>query len=208
MPAVKTLTKKSIRPAPQPEPEEEVETKAETKVIVSKSLAVLINNWEKAEKTAEAYWPKVVQYVIENETTREELRQALMDIRGMKKLTANNEISVIMRVSEFPDEVQACIDGDDNPETGEPWQVRQLRELGKKSQEGGGRDPEDTFKRRIKTVAKYAIEEAQLELADFTAECKAAYKEVYASLEAKATREKKEGGNSEGGEEGEGEEEI
>lgn len=201
--ATKVLTKRNIRPVVKPdvEEEEETETGSETKVVVTKALAQLITNWDKAEKTAESYFPRVVAFVIENETTREELRQALLDIRKMAKLTANNEISVIMRVAEFPDEVQACIDGDDNPATGEPWKVRELRDLGKKKQEGGGRDPEDSFKKRIRTVAKYAIEEAQLELADFVAECKAAYKEEHAKAEARATRAEEGDGETEGQEE-------
>lgn len=186
--ATKVLTKRTVKPAVEVDEDEEVETSSEPKVVVTKALATLITGWDRAEKQAEAYWPKIVAFVIENETKREELRQALLDIRKMAKLTANNEISVIMRVSDFPDEVQACIDGDDNPATGEPWKVRELRELGKKKQEGGGRDPEDSFKKKIHNVAKYAIEEAQLEQADFIAECKAAYKEEHAKAEARATR--------------------
>jgi hypothetical protein len=206
--ATKVLTKHNIRPIAKPDADvdEEVETKAE-KVVVTKALAVLINGWDKAEKAAEAYWPKIVQFVIENETTRDELRQALVDLRGMKKITANNELSVIYRVAEFEDEVRACIEGDDNPDTGEPWQVRDLRKLGVKTQEGTGRDPEDSFKKRIRNVAKYAIEEAQLELADFIAECKAAYKEEHAKAEAAAVRAAEKDGEPKEEEDGESEEE-
>jgi hypothetical protein len=125
----------------------------------------------------------------------------------MKKITANNELSVIFRVKEFEDEVRACIEGDDNPATGEPWQVRDLRKLGVKTQEGGGRDPEDSFKKKVHNLAKYAIEEAQLELADFIAECKAAYKEEHAKAEAAAVRAAEKDGEPEGEEEGEEEDE-
>lgn len=185
----KVLTKKATRPVAQVEEDEDTETEPTTsKVVVTKALAEIVSKWDKAEKTAEAYWPRIVAFVIENGTERDELRQALLDIRKMAKLTANNEISVIMRVADFPDEVQACIDGDDNPATGEVWKVRELRELGKKKQEGGGRDPEDSFKKKIHNVARYAIEEANLELADFIAECKSAFREEHAKAEARSTR--------------------
>lgn len=203
--ATKTLTKRNIRPAVREETDEEVETKAEAKTVVSKALATLVSGWDKAAKQFDSYFPRIVQYVIENDTSKEEMRQALIDFRGMKPLTANNELSVIFRVAEYPNEVQACIEGDDNPATGEPWRVRDLRDLGKKTQgDGTGRDPEDSFKKRIRNVAKFAIEDAELELADFIAECKAAYKEVHAALEAAAVRAQE---KAEGSEEEEGEEE-
>lgn len=199
--ATKVLTKRTVKPAVEvdEDTDTETETKAEPKVIVTKALATLISNWDKAEKTAESYFPRVVAFVIENDTSREELREALLTIRKMAPLTANNEISVIMRVKDFPDEVQACIEGDDNPATEKPWQVRELRDLGKKKQEGGGRDPEDSFKKKVRNVAKYAIEEAQLELSDFIAECKSAYKEEHAKAEA---REAKANNGEEGEDEG------
>jgi hypothetical protein len=184
MPIVKPSKKLGVRPKARIEDDteldDETEAKAEPKVVVNKQLSRLMSEWKNAEDKADSYFPRIVQFVIENDTERKELKQALLD-RGMKDLSAVNEVSVIMRVSEFPDEVQACIDGEF--EGG----VRALRELGKKKQEGSD-DPETKFKKSIERVATFAIDQVDLDQADFVAEAKSAYKKAYAKLEAKEAR--------------------
>jgi hypothetical protein len=200
MPLTKPTKKLGVRPKPRIEDDTdldtETESKAEPKVVVNKQLARLMSEWKSASEKADSYFPRVVQFVIENDTDRKELKQALLD-RGMKDISAVNEVSVIMRVSEFPDEVQACIDGEF--EGG----VRALRELGKKKQEGTD-DPETKFKKSLARVAIFAIDQVDLDQADFIAEAKSAYKSAYAKLEARAAR--KESSEAETEEEGEPEE--
>jgi hypothetical protein len=198
---VLTKTKKTVRPVSQTDTEEEAESKAEP-IVITKALAKLMSEWNQSALKTDSYFPRVVQFVIENDTTKDEIKKALIELRGMTKLTAGNEISVIWRVREFPDEVQACIDGEDNPETGETWKVRELRKLGKTDQDAGGRTVEDTFKRKLGNLAKYAVEDAKLERPDFLQECKEAWNDAYAKATSK-NKSAKEDEATEEGEEGE-----
>ena len=67
--------------------------------------------------------------VQENEISRAELKKALIEIRGMKELTANNEVSAIMNIIDrVPEMIEQAIDGEVT--------TRDLREAGRKSRKG------------------------------------------------------------------------
>jgi hypothetical protein len=177
--------------------ETETETKAEPKTQISPGLAELVTKWATAVGRADSYFPQIVQYVIEEGTERKELKQALMDIRGMEKITANNEVSVIMRVSEYPEEVERCLNKEIT--------VRQLRDTGKKEHDDKD-DPDTKFEKSLNRIAGQAITEIRLNREDFLAMCRSAYNKKNGDIKAKEARaaEAKESGDGEG--EGEGDE--
>jgi hypothetical protein len=181
--------------------EEDVETKEEpeAKTIVSKGLAKLVTEWTQAVGKADSYFPKICQFVLEEGTEKKELKKALMEIRGMAKLTAGNEVSVIMRVIDYPDEIQKAIDGEIT--------VRELRDIGKEEHEGKD-DPETKLEKGIKRMASFAIKELEMDQPDFLAQCKSAYKDRHAAaVAAEAKKAAAEEAGEETGEEDENEEE-
>jgi hypothetical protein len=166
------------------EAEEQIESKAEPKaVVVSKGLASLMTKWKNAFGQYEAYFPQAVQYVIENGTTKEELKQALIDYRGLEVPTLNNELSVIWRVKDHPEEVEACLNEEINPETGQVWRIKDLRKVGMKPQlNRSEKSSEDKFVDSMDKVASYAIKEVKIGLNDFVTQARTSYREQHAAI--------------------------
>lgn len=195
---VQTKNRLRSNPVVEEEEAEETEAKAEPKVTVNKQLAKLMTDWQAAYGKAESYWPKIVMFVIENETSRAELKQALKDFRGLEVPTLNNELSVIMRVKDYPEKVQECLDGE--------LSVRELREVGRKKQEGKEEEePEERVGKLLDKAASFAIEEAAMEVDDFTKAARLSYKRRFSAISAKQAKAAAEA--EEEGEEGEEEEE-
>lgn len=190
----KVITRNQTRSRPvvevEPDIEEQVEEKAEpTTVVVSKGLATLMTKWKHAFGQFEAYFPQACQYVIENQTTKEELRQALKEYRGMEVPTLNNEVSVIWRVKDHPEEVEACLNKELNPETGQIWTVRELRNVGVKPQlNRSEKSVEDKYVEMIEKIAIYAIKEVKAGLNDFVNQCRVTYREQHAIITGQKVR--------------------
>ena len=130
--------------------------------VANKELVSLVREWKEAEDNADAYFPRIVQLVIELKTERKELKDILMKERGLTELSAGSELSVIYRLVELENAeelVEAVINGEDNPETGEPWTVRDYRKVGIKEQSGKD-DPDTRLKKGLQRMANLAIEEA------------------------------------------------
>lgn len=186
MPKVITRNQQRPRIAVQEEAEveEQVETKEEPKVVVvSKGLANLMTKWKNAFGQYESYFPQACQYIIENGTTKDELKQALIEFRGLEKPTLNNELSVLWRVKDHPEEVEATLNEEINPETGQVWRVRELRQVGVKPQTNKtDRSVEDKFIDLMDKVASYGIKEVKLGLNDFINQARTSYREQHATI--------------------------
>jgi hypothetical protein len=183
----KVIAKNRIRPQVEEETEdmEQVEEKAEPKasVAVSKGLATIMSKWKNAFGQYEAFFPQAVQYVIENGTTKDELKAALQEYRGLEVPTLNNELSVIWRVKDHPEEVEACLNEEINPETGQVWRIKDLRKVGMKPQlNRNEKTAEDKFVDSMDKVATYAIKEVKIGLNDFITQARTSYREQHASI--------------------------
>lgn len=186
------------------EEQEQIETKAEKKVVVTKGLAALMTNWKNAFGKAEAFFPQAVQYIIDEQTTKDELKQALIEFRGLEVPSLNNELSTLWRVKDYPDEVEAYANGEINEATGRVWTVRDLRAVGRKPQENKapGKSVEDKFVELMGKVARYGITEVKLGLNDFIAQARVSYREEHATVtgqKAKAAAAAKEANDEEEG---------
>ena len=193
--ATLTATKKRVKA--DVDVDDEVESKAEPDVIVDKGLGNLLKEWHQADRKAESYFLRIIEYVQENDISRQMLKKGLIEMRGMAELTANNEVSKVFKCIEQPDLVQQAVD--------KKITVRELRDRVTKRQEGTD-DPEQKLKKRLRLVATFAISEDDLNYDEgqFLRESKRAYKDAYAKIEAKAERQSEDG---EDGEEDEGDEE-
>jgi hypothetical protein len=194
--APKSVVKSKTRPAPEPDEETESDTKAETKIIVDKGLATLVKDWDKADKVQGSYWVKIAEYVSDNDISRAMLKKALMDLRGMAELTANNEVSKIFKLKDAPEVLEQLVNGDIT--------IKQAKEAVTKKQEGTD-DAETKVKKGLHRLASVAIQEVEAEQGEFVQMAKTAYRETLAKLQAKAAKEEGEGeeGEDEEGEEGE-----
>jgi hypothetical protein len=210
----KVVTKNRLQPRAEVEEEveETVETKAEPKkqVIVSKGLATLMTKWKNAFGQYEAYFPQACAYIIREGTSRDELKQALIEYRGLEAPTLNNELSVLWRVKDHPEEVEACLNEEINPDTGQVWRVKDLRKVGAKPQlNRTEKSTEDKFVDSMDKVAIYAIKEVKLGLNDFINQARVSYREKHAEITGQkvkaqaAAKENDEEEEAEFGEEGE-----
>jgi hypothetical protein len=184
--AVMTRTRKQVRP--DVEIEEEVETKADADVIVDKGLARLLNEWETQDNKAESYFVKVCQYVAENDITRPMLKKGLIELRGMKDLTANNEVSKIFKAIDHPDLIEKAAEGE--------MTVRELREAistGREPKDSAD-DASDKLHKRLRLAARFAITNDDLQYDDkaFLRDAGKAYREVYKKIEAEEPEEEEE----------------
>jgi hypothetical protein len=170
---------------------DEPETKEEPKVIVDKGLAKLVQEWDSQDKKAGGYWIRICEYVAENDITRAQLKKALMDLRGMAEVTANNEVSKIFKMRDNPDVLEQLKDGEITQ--------REAREAVTKKQEGTD-DAETKLKKQLNRAASFAINEVEAESGEFVTLARGAYKDQYAKIEARKAREEE-------GEEVEGDEE-
>lgn len=190
-----TLVKSKSKKRVETDDETDTPTKAEPKVVVSAELRTLVKDWDKAEKNAGGYWVKIAVHISENEVSRAELKEALKTIRKMQELTANNEVSKLFKMKDHPDVLEQLVNNEIT--------VREAREMVTTKQEGTD-DPETKLMKSLKRAATFAIKEADVELADFVATAKSAYKDANSRIESAAKRAAANGG---GDDEDEGEDE-
>jgi hypothetical protein len=191
--AVLTKTGTKVRSRVEETEEPETKVKPEEAPVVDKGLNRLVLEWEKSFKQTESYWPRIVEYVADNDVSRKTLEKALIDLRGMQPMTAKNEVSKIFKGAkeEHRESLDQVLAGEKT--------VREFREEITTKQEGTD-DAETKFNKKLEGVARYAITEIEmLELSDFIAASRKAYKSAFAKVE-KAAR-KAEGETSGDGEE-------
>lgn len=130
------------------------EAKAEEKVLVDQKLANLYKDYSKAEKQQHSYWLQIVEYVRENEITREVLRATLISVRKVKENTANVEASMVMNAAkpEHGDLFQQAQDGEIS--------VREFRKAIMTSRGAKEEDPKKELEKKLKIVIRYAIDKA------------------------------------------------
>jgi hypothetical protein len=178
------------------EPETKADASTEEVVVVDKGLLKLVNDWEKADKQAGSYFARICEYVHDNEGIKKsEMKKALIDVRGMKEMTANNEVSKIWKIKDNEEVLEQLLAGDIT--------VQRAKELVTTKQEGTD-DDETKLEKSLKRAATFGIEKLSIEAAEFIGKARASYKEALAKAHAKAERQAE---NGEGGEEGEEEEE-
>jgi len=195
------LTKTKVKPRVRVDEDEETETKAEPKPIVEKGLGGLVKQWDDNIKKGESYWARIVEYVADNEVSRKDLKAALIEIRGLAPMTADNECSKILTGAkeENREHLESLLAGDIT--------VRKFRELITTPQEGKD-EPETKFHKAMKKVATQAITELNMvELSDFVAAAKQDYRTAYAKVEAKQKREEEAQAAKDNGEQDEDSEE-
>jgi hypothetical protein len=180
-------------PISEAETEPQTETKEEAKVVVSKGLATLVSEYHKTFTAGDSYWIKIVDYCQKQKTTRKELEVALVEIRGLKRLTALNEVSKIMKGVEHPDLIKRCREG--------KITVRQFRDMITKKQEGTEEKEdsvEDRTSKSLVRIAKNAIIDGRIAEEEFLELCTDAYSTAIDRIEKEEKRaQKKAEGNGE-----------
>jgi hypothetical protein len=208
MPA--TATKTKTRPSTKAQVE--VETEAEVEVVVDSGLIKLLEKWDKSKEaanksqaTADDNWIQLAKYVRDHDISKEQLRYALVNIRGMKESSANVECTRLLRFQhseEASDMLDRKLEGD------EEISVHDLRSANVKRGEKAEVDPIVHCEKKLTTVAKFAIEEAEIvDVSEFGSLARKAYKIATAKIEAAAKRNgEEEGGDAADSEEDEAEE--
>lgn len=207
MPATATRTRTQANAKTQPQTE--VETSVEEEVVVDQGLIKLLDKWDKSKEAAnksqeqaDSSWIQVAKYVRDHEITKAQLHYALVEIRGMKEASARVEITRLMRfqISEAASEMlDRKLEGDDSVT------VHDLRSASvKKGEKAPEVDPVVSVERKLITIAKYAISDAEIEdISEFTSIARKAYKTATAKLEAAKTEGESEAPETEEAEEGE-----
>jgi len=157
--------------------DDETETKEGATVVVSTGLATLCKQWENSVVEGKSYWLKIVRYCINNETSREELKEALITLRNMKPLTAANEVSKIGKAVERPDLVKKAEKGQ--------MTIEELREAVSKKQEGTSK-PDVQLRKSLKRIAMFGIQTLEMDEETFLAEAQEQFKEAEASVDKKS----------------------
>src|SRR5258708_7722943 len=132
---------------------EDVETKEEAKVVTDQRLGKMLKEYTGLEKQTQGYWLKIVEYVKENETSRDVLKATLIQYRGIQESTANVEATMIMNATkeEHEDLLQQALDGEIS--------VRDLRKGIMKKREGKGEENnEHKLEVKLRQVARFAID--------------------------------------------------
>jgi hypothetical protein len=167
--------------------DDEPEVKEGATVVVSSGLATLCRQWESSIVQGKGYWLKIVRYCIDNETSKEELKEALITIRNMKPLTAANEVSKIGKAVEHPELVRKAEKGQ--------LTIEALREQVTKKQEGSTK-PDVQLRRSLKRIAMFGIQTLDLDVETFIGEAEEQFKEAQASVDRKNKGETEADGSS------------
>jgi len=154
---VATATKQITRTVSKTKPDAETETKEEAKAIVDTRLGKMLKDYTQSEKQTQGYWLKIVEYVKENELTRDVVKATLIQFRGVQESTANVEATMIMNAAkeEHSELLDQALAGDIS--------VREFRKGIMKKREGKEEDPERKLALRMKQTAKYAIEKGEID---------------------------------------------
>ena len=189
----------------------EVETSVEEEVVVDQGLVKLLEKWDKSKEVAsksqdaaDGAWIQVAKYVRDHEITKQQLHYVLVEIRGMKEASARVEITRFMRfqTSEAASEMlDRKLEGD------EDITMQDLKSASvKKGEKAPEIDPVISLERKLISVAKFAIGDAELEdISEFTSIARKAFKTAMAKIESARAAEE-EGEEAEAEEEGEEEE--
>lgn len=206
--ATATATKAKTKTTPTAQTD--VETEAETEVVVDTGLIKILEKWDKSREqanksqdAADQQWIQLAKYVRDHEISKEQLLYALVKIRGMKESSAKVEAVRLLRfqTSDTASEMlDRKIDGD------EDITVHDLRSASvKRGEKAEPTDPTAACEKRLVTIAKFAISEAEMtDVSEFTALARKAFKTANTKLEAAARRNNED----EGGDEEEAEEET
>jgi hypothetical protein len=192
----------AVKTAVKTKAKEETETKEEAKVIVDTRLGKMLKDYTASEKQTQGYWLKIVEYVKENELSRDVLKATLIQFRGVQESTANVEATMIMNATkeEHEDLLEQALAGDIS--------VREFRKGIMKKREGKEEDAEKKLAIRLRQAAKYAIEKDQCDDAkEFGRLARETFTEVmekYTEVESEASTD----GEEEAEEDESGEEEA
>lgn len=176
------------------------ETKEEPEVIVDQRLGKLLKDYTASEKQTGSYWLKIVEYVKENEITRDILKQTLIEFRNIQEATANVEATMILNAAkdEHSDLLDQAMSGD--------MSVREFRKSIMTKR--GDRAPEDNEKKlelKLKQAARFAIEKVEMDSAKefqkLAFEVFTDVRESYTEDQAEAAEEEDESKEEEGEEE-------
>lgn len=174
MPATATLPKKRVQT--------EVETSAEESTVVDPGLNKAIEEWSTSNDKAGKSWMKLAKYVRDKEITATQLRYALVEINGLKESTAKGEVSRLMRFQKS----QAASDMLNRALKGEEGiTVRDLQSASVKKGEKPTLDSTEVTERKLKSAARFAIVEAEMEQDEFISLARSTYKSIAAAIEAK-----------------------
>jgi hypothetical protein len=147
-----------VKPTAKAAPQEQVETREEPQVVVDPNLGKILKKYSESEKQTQSIWLQIVEYVKEQDLSRDVVKASYIQFRGVQENTAQVEVSLIFTAckEEHAENLQKALDGE--------MTVRDFRKSIMKPREGKeAPDPEKKLVTKLKMTARFAIENCDID---------------------------------------------